>query len=111
MFVMDVKGVLKDGVLFFEFIKLEIDVFIEEKVIYGGMILKVILVVNVLFFLFEEVYIISGIDGFLDKEGKLIGIVIKYSGKGGEDSDEFIVFNILMVWYLCGRGVRNKINR
>ncbi len=97
MFVTDVKGVLKDGALLPELTKSEIDALIEEKVIYGGMIPKVTSAVNALSPLLEEVHIISGTDGFLDKEGKLIGTAIKYSGKGGEDSDEFIVSNISTV--------------
>ncbi|MEH7555428.1 acetylglutamate kinase [Priestia megaterium] len=97
MFVTDVKGVLKDGALLPELTKSEIDALIEEKVIYGGMIPKVTSAVNALSPLLEEVHIISGTDGFLDKEGKLIGTTIKYSGKGGEDSDEFIVSNISTV--------------
>ncbi|WP_176585119.1 acetylglutamate kinase [Priestia megaterium] len=97
MFVTDVKGVLKDGALLPELTKSEIDTLIEEKVIYGGMIPKVTSAVNALSPLLEEVHIISGTDGFLDKEGKLIGTAIKYSGKGGEDSDEFIVSNISTV--------------
>lgn len=97
MFVTDVKGVLKDEALLPELTKSEIDALIEEKVIYGGMIPKVTSAVNALSPLLEEVHIISGTDGFLDKEGKLIGTAIKYSGKGGEDSDEFIVSNISTV--------------
>ncbi|MED4282163.1 acetylglutamate kinase [Priestia megaterium] len=97
MFVTDVKGVLKDGALLPELTKSEINALIEEKVIYGGMIPKVTSAVNALSPLLEEVHIISGTDGFLDKEGKLIGTAIKYSGKGGEDSDEFIVSNISTV--------------
>ncbi|KML24942.1 MULTISPECIES: acetylglutamate kinase [Priestia] len=97
MFVTDVKGVLKDGALLPELTKPEIDALIEEKVIYGGMIPKVTSAVNALSPLLEEIHIISGTDGFLDKEGKLIGTAIKYSGKGGENSDEFIVSNISTV--------------
>ncbi|WP_043980515.1 acetylglutamate kinase [Priestia megaterium] len=97
MFVTDVKGVLKDGALLPELTKSEIDALIEEKVIYGGMIPKVTSAINALSPLLEEVHIISGTDGFLDKEGNLIGTAIKYSGKGGEDSDEFIVSNISTV--------------
>ncbi|MFP3664625.1 acetylglutamate kinase [Priestia sp. SIMBA_032] len=97
MFVTDVKGVLKDGTLLPELTKSEIDALIEEKVIYGGMIPKVTSAVNALSPLLEEVHVISGTDGFLDKEGKLIGTAIKYSGKGGENSDEFIVSNISTV--------------
>ncbi|USL43133.1 acetylglutamate kinase [Priestia megaterium] len=97
MFVTDVKGVLKDGTLLPELTKSEIDGLIEKKVIYGGMIPKVTSAVNALSPLLEEVHIISGIDGFLDKEGKMIGTAIKYSGKGGEGSDECIVSNISTV--------------
>ncbi len=61
------------------------------------MIPKVTSAVNALSPLLEEVHIISGIDGFLDKEGKMIGTAIKYSGKGGEGSDECIVSNISTV--------------
>ncbi|QBP40251.1 acetylglutamate kinase [Paenisporosarcina antarctica] len=77
MFVTDVRGVLQDGQLIPQLTKREVQQLIVDKTIYGGMIPKVTAAVNALSDTLEEVNIISGIDGFLDQDGNLLGTAIK----------------------------------
>ncbi|WP_210610950.1 acetylglutamate kinase [Priestia flexa] len=94
MFVTDVQGVLKDQQLLTELTVEEVSQLIEEKTIYGGMIPKVMSAVKALSPTLHEVNIISGINGFLDQSGNLVGTTIKHIIKGGEDKDELVISNV-----------------
>ncbi len=94
MFVTDVQGVLKDQQLLPELTVEEVNYLIEEKTIYGGMIPKVMSAVKALSPTLHEVNIISGINGFLDQSGNLVGTAIKHTIKGGEDKDELVISNV-----------------
>ncbi|TYR79536.1 acetylglutamate kinase [Priestia megaterium] len=94
MFVTDVKGVLQDKQLISELTKGEIQKLIDNGTIHGGMIPKVTAAVNALSDTLDEVNIISGIHGFLDENGNMVGTAIKHDSEGGGHNDEFIISNV-----------------